>query len=112
MIVRGVEAAQRSCGLLGAVAEQGRRPGDADRPRRWRACRSLPLSGRMFVSVIHGLSAIARWMSPAAIGLAIKAWTLVPPADSPKIVTLSGSPPNCAMFRSTHWSAAIWSRKP
>ena len=43
----------------------------------------------MFVSVIQGLSAIARWMSPAAIGLAIRAWTLVPPADSPKIVTLS-----------------------
>jgi hypothetical protein len=28
------------------------------------------------------------------------------PADSPKIVTLSGLPPKAAMFRFTHYNAA------
>jgi hypothetical protein len=31
----------------------------------------------------------------------------MPPADSPKIVTRSGSPPKLATFRRTHSSAAI-----
>ena len=38
--------------------------------------------------------------------------TLPPPADSPKIVTWSGSPPNAAMQSRTHSSAATWSRMP
>ena len=33
------------------------------------------------------------------------------PADSPKIVTLPGSPPNAAILSFTHWSAATWSIK-
>ena len=37
---------------------------------------------------------------------------LIPPADSPKIVTSSGSPPNAAMLSRTHSSAATWSRMP
>ena len=33
--------------------------------------------------------------------------TEIAPADSPKIVTLPGSPPNAAMLSLTHSSAAI-----
>ena len=39
--------------------------------------------------------------------LAIRSLTLMPPADSPKMVTLAVSPPNAAMFFFTHSSAAI-----
>jgi hypothetical protein len=35
--------------------------------------------------------------------------TAWPPADWPKMVTHSGSPPKCSMFSRTHWRAAIWS---
>ena len=35
-----------------------------------------------------------------------------PPADSPSIVTWPGSPPNAAMLRCTHRSAASWSSRP
>ena len=45
-------------------------------------------------------------------GDAISALTENEPADSPKIVTLSGSPPNAAMLVLTHLSAAIISRSP
>ena len=38
--------------------------------------------------------------------------TLMPPADSPKIVTSSGLPPNASMLSRTHSSAATWSRIP
>ena len=38
--------------------------------------------------------------------------TLIPPADSPNSVMLSGSPPKDAMFSRTHAMAAIWSRMP
>jgi hypothetical protein len=37
---------------------------------------------------------------------------LIAPADSPKTVTVSGSPPKAAMFSRTHCSAATWSRSP
>ena len=33
---------------------------------------------------------------------------LIAPADSPKTVTLPGSPPNAAMFSVTHSRAATW----
>jgi len=39
---------------------------------------------------------------PPASGEESWEWTLRPPADSPKIVTLSGSPPNARMLRCTH----------
>ena len=38
--------------------------------------------------------------------------TLPPPADSPIMVTLSGSPPKPAMFSCTHFSAISWSNSP
>ena len=38
--------------------------------------------------------------------------TLVPPADSPNMVTLFESPPNSSMFSCTHFNAAIWSIRP
>ena len=53
------------------------------------------------------LSRIARWKSPLASGEPISAPTLMPPADSPKIVTRDGSPPKRAMLSRTHCSAAI-----
>ena len=36
----------------------------------------------------------------------------MPPADSPAMVTLDGSPPNAAMLSCTHCSAATWSSMP
>jgi len=53
------------------------------------------------------LSRMARLNSPVASGDATSTPTLIPPADSPKIVTRDGSPPNFAMLRFTHCSAAI-----
>ena len=58
------------------------------------------------------LSAMARWKSPRAAGIVISVVTEMAPADSPKIVTLSGSPPNAAMLSCTQRSAASWSRSP
>jgi hypothetical protein len=52
------------------------------------------------------LSPMARWKRPCARGDAISALTENEPADSPKIVTLSGSPPKVAMLFLTHSSAA------
>ena len=44
------------------------------------------------------LSPIAAWNRPRARGVAIMWLTLHEPADSPKIRTRDGSPPNAAMF--------------
>ena len=55
---------------------------------------------------------IAWWNSPCAAGRPSSVATLMPPADSPKIVTRSGSPPNAAMLSRTHSSASTWSRIP
>jgi len=55
---------------------------------------------------------MARAKRPAARGATIMLVTLMAPADSPKIVTLPGSPPNAAMFCCTHSNAAIWSSSP
>ena len=38
--------------------------------------------------------------------------TLPAPADSPQIVTLSGSSPKAAIFSCTHFKAMLWSRSP
>jgi hypothetical protein len=53
------------------------------------------------------LSTIARWNSPLARGIDSSVATLMAPADSPKTVTLPGSPPKAPMFSCTHSSAAI-----
>jgi len=64
-------------------------------------------------SVLYSpLVLIALWNSPAAVGEAIWWQTLDPPADSPKMVTLCGSPPNALMFSCTQRSAACWSCRP
>ncbi|MEY9484405.1 hypothetical protein RKD26_000199 [Streptomyces calvus] len=55
---------------------------------------------------------IARRKSPRASGMVIRAVTEIAPADCPKTVTLSGSPPNAAMFSRTQRRAAIWSSSP
>ena len=48
---------------------------------------------------------IAWWNRPCAAGRPRSVPTLIPPADSPKMVTWSGSPPNAAMLSRTHSSA-------
>ncbi len=58
------------------------------------------------------LCAMARRKSPAARGMASSAATDPPPADSPKTVTRSGSPPKARMLSRTHCSAATWSSSP
>lgn len=58
------------------------------------------------------LSTMARSKRPSASGLAMRSSMLIPPADSPKTVTLPGSPPNAPMLSCTHSSAATWSRRP
>ncbi len=50
---------------------------------------------------------MALWNRPFDNGEAISMLTANEPADSPKIVTLPGSPPNAATFFCTHCSAAI-----
>ena len=64
------------------------------------------------VSANAPLCTIARWKSPREPGETRWASTDRPPADWPAIVTLCGSPPNCAMLRCTQRSAACWSIKP
>jgi hypothetical protein len=58
------------------------------------------------------LSTIAPWKRPRAGGDCSSANTSRPPALSPKIVTLSGLPPNTAMFFFTQRSAWIRSSVP
>ena len=58
------------------------------------------------------LSSMTARNSPLASGDAWMQLTAIEPADCPKIVTLAGSPPNCAMLCWTHSSAAIASIKP
>jgi hypothetical protein len=58
------------------------------------------------------LSMIPPLNRPRASGDVISAQIGQPPADSPAIVTRPGSPPNAAMLRRTHRSAASWSSRP
>ncbi len=58
------------------------------------------------------LCAMARRNRPAASGMTSRAAIAPAPADSPKTVTRSGSPPNAAMFSRTQRSAATWSSSP
>ena len=46
------------------------------------------------------------------MGEAISVLTAKEPALSPKMVTLSGSPPNFLILSLTHWSAATMSIRP
>jgi hypothetical protein len=61
---------------------------------------------------MHPLSAIARENRPNAVGEAMFAHTLAPPADSPKIVTRPGSPPDANALFCTQRIAACWSISP
>ncbi|MNV49934.1 hypothetical protein D3C71_1419080 [compost metagenome] len=58
------------------------------------------------------LSIMARANRPLAPGIASSAAMLMLPADSPKTVTLSGSPPKAAILPCTQRRAASWSSKP
>ena len=73
---------------------------------------SSDASARLGDANIAPLSPMTRANSPLASGEAISALAACEPADSPAIVTLSGSPPKAAMLRLTHCSAATRSRKP
>ena len=64
------------------------------------------------IDVVYPDIEIALWKSPLDLSVTSKEKTLCPPADSPKIVTLSGSPPKRAIFSFTQWSAAIMSKVP
>ena len=66
----------------------------------------------LIAGIEHPLCAIAPANSPREAGRASWSMTLTPPPDWPKIVTRAGSPPNAAMLRCTHSSAATWSRSP
>ena len=55
---------------------------------------------------------MARRNRPLASGEVQSALTQAEPADSPAMVTLSGSPPKAAIFACTHSSALIWSKRP
>ena len=82
------------------------RAGAADGVReRGRPSRRLRRPSRCRV-VQPPLSLIARWKSLRLPGDAIWWQTSTEPADSPKIVTFFGLPPNAAMFSRTHSSAA------
>ena len=59
------------------------------------------------VEIIYALSAIAFANRPRAGGAAIRYMTLSPPADSPAMVTLEGSPPKALMLCWTHCRASI-----
>ncbi len=54
----------------------------------------------------------ARWNRPLARGMAISEATFPPPPDSPKIITVRGSPPKRSMFSLTQVSAAAMSSTP
>ena len=110
---RPAAAARPSSSATGSVAQPSRprparrppRPGTSGRPRSRppAACTCAPAP----------LCRMARWNRPAGRRDARAAWpTLIAPADSPKIVTRSGSPPNAATLSRTHSSAATWSRMP
>ena len=58
------------------------------------------------------LCEIAPWNRPLARGDAHSMLTAMPPADSPKIVTRFGSPPNAATLREIHCRPAIMSSRP
>ena len=58
------------------------------------------------------LWAMARWNRPGREATPSSVPTLMPPADSPKIVTLPGSPPKAAMLSRTHAGRPTWSRMP
>ena len=58
------------------------------------------------------LSPMALAMRSFDSGEAMRELTEKEPADSPKTVTLLGSPPKAAMLRWTQARAAAWSRRP
>ena len=78
---------------------------DAER-RRGRGRRARLRRPALRTCATDALCAIALWNSPFAAGVASSVTTLHPPADSPKTVTLSGSPPKPATLSRTHLSAA------
>src|SRR5579862_8200475 len=98
---------------------------DTGRPRRqaavWLAHPALAakvspdasaLASDACVRLYDPLSTIARSNNPLACGDATCDSVDRPPADSPKMVTLSGLPPKRAMLRCTQRKAACWSMRP
>jgi len=77
-----------------------------------RSASSSDAGARLGVGNKAPLSPMARWNSPLASGDAMSALTASEPADSPAMVTWSGSPPNARMFRLTHPNAATRSSMP
>jgi len=63
--------------------------------------------GRQCRLMAAPLSPMAPAIKPLERGEAIWALTEMDPADSPAMVTFSGSPPKAAMFFRTHFSPAF-----
>ena len=82
-------------------------------PTSWRtrSARSVPVSGSTARSD-GPLWMIALWKRPCADGMPSRIEIFMPPPDSPKSVTLPGSPPKRAMLSRIHSSAATRSRMP
>ena len=79
---------------------------------RARAAPCCSAARLVWAGKMHPLSAIAWENRPSAVGEARFAHTLAPPADSPKIVTLPGAPPNANALLCTQRIAACWSISP
>ena len=76
----------------------------------WRVDSSAAFGGRVRLS--DPLSSTALWKSPRARGIVRRQAMFTEPADSPKTVTLCGSPPKAAISSRTHSSAATTSSMP
>ncbi len=88
-------------------ASEGCRPKTSSKARA-----ALVACSRVACFSAAPLSAIARWNSPLAEGMAIRVETFPAPPDSPKMVTLPGSPPKRAMLSWTQRRAATQSNMP
>ena len=70
------------------------------------------IAGTCTVLIPPALMMTALWNLPLARGDSQSVFTLPPPALWPKIVTLSGSPPNCSILFWIQLRASIWSSIP
>ena len=111
----GVDSDRRCCAASRSARDSSRSrstsPGPTPASARNFCATTVARSGS-WTCAPAPLWGMARLEQARAAGAARSTPTLIAPADSPKIVTWSGSPPNAAMLSRTHSSAAIWSRMP
>ena len=100
-----VESLRRSASLRGAEGGLGERD----------VALLAALAGLVAeAAAVEGAAALADglWREASGLRRGHGVLTEKEPADSPKMVTLVGSPPKAAMLRLTHWRAAVWSMRP